>query len=49
MTMIAEGAESKRLEEAVEKRKRKIDADKHWEGALASFSLSSLEVASLTR
>lgn len=32
MTMIAEGAEAKRVEEATEKRKRKIEDDKRWEG-----------------
>lgn len=32
MTMIAEGAEAKRVEDAVEKRKRKMEDDKKWEG-----------------
>lgn len=32
MTMIAEGAEAKRVEEAMDKRKRKIEDDKKWEG-----------------
>lgn len=32
MTMIAEGAEAKRSEDAIEKRKRKIEDDKKWEG-----------------
>lgn len=32
MTMIAEGAEAKRVEEAQEKRKRKMEDDKKWEG-----------------
>ncbi|KAI5475563.1 hypothetical protein MNV49_001159 [Pseudohyphozyma bogoriensis] len=31
MTMIAEGAEAKRVEEAAEKRKRKMEEDKKWE------------------
>lgn len=33
MTMIAEGAEAKRQEDAIEKRKRKMEDDKKWEGA----------------
>ena len=33
MTMIAEGAEASRVEEAVEKRKRKVEDDKRWEGS----------------
>lgn len=37
MTMIAEGAEAKRVEEAVEKRKRKVEDDKRWEGASTPF------------
>lgn len=32
MTMIAEGAEATRIEEAIEKRKRKVEDDKKWEG-----------------
>ena len=36
MTMIAEGAEASRVEEAVEKRKRKVEDDKRWEGELFS-------------
>lgn len=38
MTMIAEGAEAKRVEDAVEKRKRKVEDDKRWEGAFRSCS-----------
>ena len=34
MTMIAEGAEAKRVEDSIEKRKRKIADDKRWEGQL---------------
>lgn len=41
MTMIAEGAEAKRVEDAVEKRKRKIEDDKKWEGeSLCSSSMT---------
>lgn len=32
MTMIAEGAEAKRVEDSIEKRKRKVENDKRWEG-----------------
>ncbi|SGY11570.1 BQ5605_C093g13071 [Microbotryum silenes-dioicae] len=32
MTMIAEGAQAKKDEEALEKRKRKMEDDKRWEG-----------------
>lgn len=32
MTMIAEGAEAKRVEDSIEKRKRKVEDDKRWEG-----------------
>ncbi|KAK4700347.1 hypothetical protein P7C70_g5906, partial [Phenoliferia sp. Uapishka_3] len=39
MTMIAEGAEAKRVEESVEKRKRKVEADKRWEGTSDSLTL----------
>lgn len=39
MTMIAEGAEAKRVEEAQEKRKRKIEDDKRWEGEFGFPSL----------
>lgn len=31
MTMIAEGAEAKRQEEAIEKQKRKMEDKKEWE------------------
>lgn len=31
MTMIAEGAEASRIEEAIEKRKRKVEEEKRWE------------------
>ncbi|KAL8280196.1 hypothetical protein RQP46_007526 [Phenoliferia psychrophenolica] len=31
MTMIAEGAEAKRVEDSIEKRKRKVEDDKRWE------------------
>lgn len=34
MTMIAEGAEAKRVEEAVEERKRKVVEKQRWEGEL---------------
>lgn len=32
MTMIAEGAEAKRVEEAAEERKRKMEEKQRWEG-----------------
>ena len=38
MTMIAEGAEAKRVEEAVEERKRKMEEKQRWEGEQTSFS-----------
>lgn len=41
MTMIAEGAEAKRVEDAVEKRKRKVEDDKRWEGASWPLPVSS--------
>lgn len=41
MTMIAEGAEVKRVEEAQEKRKRKFEDDKRWEGEFFFFVFSS--------
>lgn len=48
MTMIAEGAEAKRVEEAQEKRKRKIENDKRWEGEFSFFFLArSLSLSSL--
>lgn len=34
MTMIAEGAEAKRVEDAVAERKRKADEKERWEGTL---------------
>lgn len=48
MTMIAEGAEATRIEEAIEKRKRKVEDDKKWEGEYNTekrlFSTSSYEL-----
>lgn len=40
MTMIAEGAEAKRQEDAIEKRKRKMEDDKKWEGQLSRWPKS---------
>lgn len=37
MTMIAEGAEAKRQEDAVTERKRKADEKERWEGASLPF------------
>lgn len=35
--MIAEGAEAARVEEAIEKRKRKVEDDKKWEGKFCFY------------
>jgi len=45
MTMIAEGAEAKRVEDAVAERKRKADEKERWEGkqSLSSFVYSRTE------
>lgn len=36
MTMIAEGAEAKRVEDAVAEKKRKMEEKERWEGACSS-------------
>lgn len=41
MTMIAEGAEAKRQEDEIERRKRKVEDDKKWEGARALCAFCS--------
>lgn len=38
MTMIAEGAEATRVEEAVEKKRKKMLDDKRWEGPFSSIT-----------
>ena len=40
MTMIAEGAEAKRAEDALAERKRKMEEKERWEGQSAGVSLS---------
>lgn len=50
MTMIAEGAEAKRVEDAVAEKKRKMEEKERWEGAFAScfhFALSQMTQALL--
>lgn len=47
MTMIAEGAEAKRVEEAIEERKRKMEEKQRWEGAQAFFAHDCVVVSSL--
>ena len=51
MTMIAEGAEASRVEEAVEKRKRKVEDDKRWEGQStpSTFAVQNRRRRALTR
>lgn len=44
MTMIAEGAEAKRAEDVIEKRKRKMEDDKKWEGESLCFHVVGVVV-----